>query len=75
MITATELKLHANRASVEKQLENILEPALIQTAQLGGNAVWASSKELQSDLAIQILQEKGYRVAFDLAADAVLITW
>lgn len=75
MITATELKLHANRAHVEKHLENILEPALIRTAQMGGNTVWSFNKDINKPIAIQILQEKGYRVAFDLVADAVLITW
>ena len=75
MITATELKLHANRAHVEKHLENILEPALVRTAQMGGHTIWSFNKDVNNPIAIQILQEKGYRVAFVQEVSAVLITW
>ena len=75
MISATELKRHADRALIEKRLEEVLEPALVRTAQMGGHTIWSFNKDVNNPIAIQILQEKGYRVAFVQEVSAVLITW
>ena len=80
MISTTELINHTNKSLdkilVERHLEQMLEPLIIQATQRQEYAINVHMNIVSAqDVAIQVLHDRGYKTSIDNEHDSVHIYW